>query len=151
MCISWMVQVDLSFIKFWTFGWINMKHQWQCLAILLFLWLFSVEGSFKSAKFVKRNVTSRTYLKRKIRAESLVGCAGWCVNTDKCDGFKLIGKNCTLYSNIFLYHPNFVNLFHSHVVIDELRILHGNPKFDWVNFTHLNTCKSSEFSKHNWF
>ena len=141
MCISCIVHSS-------SFGWIIMKHFWQYLAFPFFLWLLSVEGSFKSAKFVKRNVTNRTYLKSKIRAESLVGCAGWCINSEKCDGFKLLGKNCTLYSNVFLYYPNLLNLFNSHEVIDELRILHGNPKFDWVNFTHLNSCKSSEFLKH---
>ena len=52
-----------------------MKRYWQCLAFILFLWLFSVEGSFKSAKFMKRNVTNRTYLKSKIKAESLVGAS----------------------------------------------------------------------------
>ena len=93
--------------------------------------------TFKTAKFVKRNVTAFTYLKSKIKADSLVGCGSWCLNTEKCIGFKLLGKNCTLCSD---FNPHIKG--YGVEPADEIRVLDGHVKFDWINFKPIDSSKN---------
>ena len=73
---------------------------------------------------------------------SLLECGGWCLSNGKCDGFKHEDGKCTLHSNFVPYIKGY-----DLDAVDELRIVHDHPKFDWNNFNQLTSCKKLHYMK----
>ena len=127
-----------------------MKHLIVFYFALLTSRILTSDEAFKSAKFVKKNVTSLTYSKSKLRAESQVGCGSWCLNTENCKGFKLTERNCTLYSDFTLYLEDF-NVDGDDEAIEELNIVEVQCIFfemdlvadygeNWTNISNAEAC-----------
>ena len=124
-----------------------MKHLTAFYLVLLTSRILTSDEAFKSAKFVKKNVTSLTYSKSKLRAESKVGCGSWCLNTENCKGFKVTGRNCTLYSDFTLH----LEEFSVSEAIEELNVLEVKCVFlemdlladygeNWTNISNAEAC-----------
>ena len=105
------------------------------ITFFLIYYFRSCECSFKSAKYVKRNVIGMEPLTNTIQKKaSLIECGGWCLSNKKCDGFKHEVKKCSLYSNFGPYIKGY-----DLEAVDELRIVHDHPKFDWNNFNPMTS------------
>ena len=123
-----------------------MKIDYEAIITLYLIYYFHIcECTFKSAKYVKRNVIGMEPMTNIIHKKaSLIECGGWCLSNEKCDGFKHESKKCSLYSNFGPYIKGY-----DLEAVDELRIVHGHPKFDWNNYNPLISSKILDSIKYN--